>query len=284
LDLRKKADKQWVGWVDKQIEWIRAHDGVPLSGKRAGIFPSFARFPCYLDHVMMAASEGREEGYVPDLVHIKVINYYMQKLASTLMESLTECAAREATDQSYAANVMQMENTYFFTQAIKHRGSVMMELFNKQVLKANAICKESTDSYLGWMIKREFVTLHELFSKLSKLRKDVGDRDVPAHVSKAILVKTLQKEASRDMMKEMLTVMFGRMEKHMSEDGGLLPVAWKALVKVLYEWFGRWEKMSTQIMVTVLVQAQWIFCELAKPLVNGPPKTQQRLRLMAVCW
>ena len=36
------------------------------------------------------------------------------------------------------------------------------------------------------------------------------------------------------------------MGKHLSEEGGLLPVAWKALVKVLYEWFGRWEKLSSQ--------------------------------------
>jgi len=36
LDLRKKADKQWVGWVDKQIDWIKSSDGVPVNGKRAG--------------------------------------------------------------------------------------------------------------------------------------------------------------------------------------------------------------------------------------------------------
>jgi hypothetical protein len=97
------------------------------------------------------------------------------------------------------------------------------------------------------MIKREFVALHELFSKVSKLRKDVGDKEVPTHVSKIQFVRTLQKEASRETMKEKIGIMYSRMEKHLSEDGGLLPVAWKALVKVLYEWFGRWEKMSTQI-------------------------------------
>lgn len=48
-------------------------------------------------------------------------------------------------------------------------------------------------------------------------------------------------------MKEKISTMFARMEKHLSEEGTLLPVAWKALVKVLYEWFSRWEKMSTQI-------------------------------------
>lgn len=247
LDLRKKADKQWVAWVDRQLEWIRTHDGVPLTGKRAGIFPSFARFPAYLDHVILCCKEGREEGYMPDLPGIKVINYYMQKLAVTLLESLRECASRETTDQSYAANVMQMENTYFFTQAIKERGDMMSKMFAKQVTKANAICKESTDAYLGWMIKREFTALHELFSRVSKIRKEMGDSEVIHHVPKNQFVKILQKEANREILKEKIGSLFSRMEKHLSEEGDLLPVAWKALVKVLFEWFGRWEKLCTAI-------------------------------------
>lgn len=247
LDLRKKADKQWVAWVEKQIEWIKSNEGVPLSGKRAGVFASFARFPMYLDHLMQCCSEGREEDYVPDLGGIKVINYYLQKMAVNLLESLKDCANRDSTEKTYAANVMKMENTYFFTQSIKQRGDIMSKLFAKQVMKANAICKESTDAYLGWMIKREFTALHELFSRVSKARKEYDDKDVIKHVPKDQFVKVLQKEASREVLKEKIGAMFARMEKHLSEEGGLIVVAWKALVKVLYEWFGRWEKLCTSI-------------------------------------
>ena len=74
----------------------------------------------------------------------------------------------------------------------------------------------------------------------------MGDKDVLLQVPKTMFVKTLQKEASREVMKDKIGVMYGRMGKHLSEEGGLLPVAWKALVKVLYEWFGRWEKLSSQ--------------------------------------
>eukprot|EP00977_Amphora_coffeiformis_P010341 scaffold2417_cov155-Amphora_coffeaeformis.AAC.3 len=247
LDLRKRADKQWVVWVEKQMEWIKTHDGVPLSGKRAGIFPSFARFPCYIDHVLICCREGRDDKYVPNIGQIKVINYYLQKLAACLLDSLKDCAQRETTDQQYAAKVMQMENSYFFTHSIKSRGAAVEALFTKQITKANAICKDSTDAYLGWMIKREFATLHELFSRVSKVRKEHGDKEVPNHVPKTQFVRTLSKEASRDVMKERIGSMYSRMGKHLSEEGGLIPIAWKALVKVLYEWFGRWEKLSTSI-------------------------------------
>lgn len=177
LDLRKKVDKQWVSWVEEQIEWIRSCPGVPANGKRAGVFMSFSRFPSYIDHILTCCREGRNDGYTPDLTNIKVISYYLQKMATALLESLRVCSERETTDQQYASHVMRMENTYFFTHCIKKRGPEISGLFQKQLTKASAICKESTDAYLGWMIKREFKELHTLFSNISRIRREVGDKD-----------------------------------------------------------------------------------------------------------
>jgi len=252
LDLRKKVDRQWVNWIDEQIKWIRSNPNVPINGKRAGVFSSFSRFPSYLDHVMVCCKAGRKKDYTPNLANIKVVSYYLQKMANSLIASLHECAERETTDQQYGANVMRMENSYFFTQSIKQRGPEFTALFAKQISSASTICKQSTDAYLGWMIKREFKALHSLFSNISRIRRDVGDADVPIHVSRATFIKTLSKESSREVMKEKIGTIYSRMEKHLSESGGLLPVAWKALVKVLYEWFGRWEKLSSQCYKFVL--------------------------------
>lgn len=252
LDLRKKVDKQWVAWVEQQIEWIRRNPGVPSNGKRAGIFTAFARFPCYIDHILLCCREGRTDSFTPDLASIKVVSYYLQKIATALLESLRICSEQETTDKQYASSVMQMENSYFFTQSLKNRGSKITALFQKQITKANSVCKSSTDTYLGWMIKREFKSLHALFSNISKIRREVGDRDVPIHVPKATFIRTLTKESNRETMKEKIAIIYSRMEKHLSEEGGLLPVAWKALVKVLYEWFGRWEKLSSTIYKHVL--------------------------------
>jgi hypothetical protein len=247
LDLRKKANMQWVVWVDKQIEWIQSNEGVPLSGIRAGIFPSFDRFSRYLGHLLQCCRDGRDPAYTPGINNIAVITYYLQNIADAILESLQECATRESTDQQYAANVMKMENTYFFLKAMKQRGPVISHLFAKQMTNANAICKESTDAYLGWIIKREFMALHEFFSRVSKIRKELGDKEVASHVSKSLFVKTLNEEANREVTKEKIDLMYSRMEIDLCEEGGFLPVAWNALVKVLFEWFGRWEKLSSQI-------------------------------------
>ncbi|KAL7491178.1 hypothetical protein ACHAWT_000608 [Skeletonema menzelii] len=264
LDLRKKVDRQWVIWVEEQIKWIRTNPGVPQNGKRAGIFASVARFPSYLDHVLICCKAGRSQDYTPNLAKIKVVSYYLQKMASSLFASLNECAERESTDQQYAADVMRMENSYFFTQSIKQRGVELTSLFQKQITGASVICKQSTDAYLGWMIKREFKAMHSLFSNISRIRKDVGDADVPIHVPRAQFVRTIQKESSKEIMKEKIGVVYARMEKHLSDGGGLLPVAWKALVKVLYEWFGRWEKLSTSCYKFILEPSAIDVVRLAK--------------------
>eukprot|EP00804_Cyclotella_cryptica_P020008 CCRYP_007898-RA/>CCRYP_007898-RA protein AED:0.02 eAED:0.02 QI:2076/1/1/1/1/1/4/76/830 len=269
LDLRKKVDKQWVIWVEEQIKWIRTNPGVPLNGKRAGIFASIVRFPTYLDHVLICCKAGRPKDYTPNLVKIKVVSYYLQKMASSLFASLNECAERETTDQQYASNVMRMENSYFFTQSMKQRGTELSALFQKQITGASVICKQSTDAYLGWMIKREFKAMHSLFSNISRIRKDVGDADVPIHVPRAQFVRTLQKESSKEIMKEKIGVVYARMEKHLSESGGLLPMAWKALVKVLYEWFGRWEKLSTSCYKFILEPSAIDVVRLAKAASGG---------------
>jgi hypothetical protein len=196
---------------------------------------------------MICCRAGKSADRVLNLAGIKVVAYYLQKLSAALFNSLHACSERETTDQQYAANVMRMENSYFFTQTIKQRDPELVALFQKQITAASSICKQSTDSYLGFMIKREFKSLHSLFSNISRIRREVGDGEVPIHVPFSTFERTLVRECNRDILKEKIGSIYFRMEKHLDEVGGLLPVAWKALVKVLYEWFGRWEKICTQI-------------------------------------
>lgn len=247
LELRKNVDKQWVRWIEEQIQWVQTNAGVSLTGKRVGIFQSFSRFPSYLDHVMICCRAAKSPDHTVNLSGIKVVAYYLQKLSAALFNSLHSCSERETTDQQYAANVMRMENSYFFTQTIKQRGPELASLFQKQITAASSICKQSTDSYLGFMIKREFKSLHSLFSNISRIRRNVGDSEVPIHVPFSTFERTLVRECNRVVLKEKIGSIYFRMEKHLDEAGGLLPVAWKALVKVLYEWFSRWEKICTQI-------------------------------------
>uniref|UniRef100_A0A6U5I1L8 Exocyst complex component Sec3 C-terminal domain-containing protein n=1 Tax=Corethron hystrix TaxID=216773 RepID=A0A6U5I1L8_9STRA len=240
LNLKEQVEKQWTNWIKEQIEWIGTHPGVPISGKQAGVFASFARLPTYVDHLVACCG-----GEPATLSQTKVARRSLQRMAQALFDSLEVCAEREGVDRNYAADVMRMENSYFFAQTMQVRPEVR-DIFETHVQLATAACKDATDSYLGWMIQREFKPLHALFSKISKIRKEVGDADIPIHVPKANFTRTLAREGGREVLREKISALHGRMEKHLCPESQLLSVTWKQLVKVLYEWFGRFEKLSSQ--------------------------------------
>jgi hypothetical protein len=75
-------------------------------------------------------------------------------------------------------------------------------------------------------------------------------------------------------MKEKICAMFSRMEKHLSETSQLLPVAWKALVKVLFEWFGRWERLCLAIYRHKLDPSPVVIVRIAKA-AGGAAKPKQ---------
>ena len=125
-----------------------------------------------------------------------------------------------------------------------------MMLFQKQFVVTNIIFKQNTDAYPGWIIKCKFKQLHVRFSNILRIQKDVDDKDVPIHVPKSTFTKTLAKETSRDILKERIVAMYERMEKHLSETANFLPLAWKALMRILYNWFNPLGKMSFLVITT----------------------------------
>ena len=246
LDLRKQVDKQWGAWIDEQIQWIHTNPGMSKDGKRVGVLPAFLRFPSYLDHLIHSC---RTLGTDPNhLVKVKVVCHYLQKLANALFESLHTCADKVSENEgtSYVGHVLRMENSYFFFQTVQNRSELSI-LFQKHMASANALCKSNISSYISFLIKREFKGLYQIFSQISKIRRDVGDaKQVQARISKQSVVSILSSDAGRDNTRSKLIRMYERARKHMSRNSNLLPFAWKALVKDLYELFGRWEKLCMQ--------------------------------------
>ena len=60
--------------MEEQIKWMRSNYGIPLNGKRAGIVPSFSRFPTYVDHVLLCCRAGTDQKDTPNLAKLKDIS------------------------------------------------------------------------------------------------------------------------------------------------------------------------------------------------------------------
>jgi hypothetical protein len=72
------------------------------------------------------------------------------------------------------------------------------------------------------------------------------------HIPRQTFEKVFSEQASYDVLKAKITAMHSLMQKHFSVAGGLVPILWKAFGKILFEWFTRWEKISTQCYKLVL--------------------------------
>ncbi len=229
---KESTEKQWHEWVSGQVLWVKTHPGVPSSGKRAGVFTSFAKFPCFVDQVF--ACNGGEGG---DGVGSLIL------LADALFESLEECRERDSTDKQYAADVMTIENCNFFVKSMAQRIEAG-KVFEKHIQKADTLLAKSSGVYIKWMIKREFKGLYGLFLTISRIRKDVGDRDVPIHCPRSTFVRTLSKEAGVEVVKDKIVEIRKRMEKHLSEESCITSKLWADLTAVFVRDYAGFENVS----------------------------------------
>ena len=258
LDLRQQVDKNWGDWMDKQIKWVQQSlSSLPKDGKKVGILPAFVRFPSYLDHIIgtiIAVSINNNKmtdkfSFTNDDVGAelpKMIRHYLHKLATALFESLHKYSSKEGIDQSYVANILRMENSYYFFLSVQSRPQIS-SLFNKQSASANSLCKVNLASYINYMIKREFKQLFIQFAAISKARRDVGDaKQVSTRISKKDLVDLLSAEAGREKIESKIRKIYSRCKKHLCKESTLLYSAWKALVKELWVNFDRWGQLGKQ--------------------------------------
>ena len=81
--------------------------------------------------------------------------------------------------------------------------------------------------------------------------------------------------------------MHSRMETDLCEEGDFLPVAWKALIKVLFECFGQWEKCSSQIYLHKLDPGavEILFASARRQAVLQNPRQKKKIAelLLASC-
>jgi len=207
------------------------------------VFASFAKFPSFVDRTLAAVNtEGADSE--TNLSSVPTLTFSLTQMADALLQSLRECASREGTDQQYASDVMLIENTYFFGESIRMRNPALATLFAPHLNVCDGLFKKSAHAYVKFMMKREFKGLFVLFQTIARIRKDVGDGDVPIHCPRATFIRTLSKEAGGDVLNERIREIRKRMEKHVSEESGVLSKLWSEVGVVFLADYLGFEKVA----------------------------------------
>ncbi|KAG5177259.1 exocyst complex component Sec3-domain-containing protein [Tribonema minus] len=138
------------------------------------------------------------------------------------------------------ANVIKMENLYFFKHTIGLRDVPVLEDY---VLQASSNFDTTSQNYLEWVLRCQFPHAMAFFARIEELVASVGAQDVPYHEPKKNLDAMLKRHLDEKTVPDGLKLIYARMNKHLSKESCLLPVLWDHLNDMLFAQFSRYEEL-----------------------------------------
>ncbi|ORZ08930.1 exocyst complex component Sec3-domain-containing protein [Absidia repens] len=215
----RRAFKQFV------LDQIKIIDDAKVSSKkRRGILPPFRTFPSFVNRVEMAAV-----GVENEFQTRQTINEAYEKIINSMMSSL-DTNARDSDEtgddkEQLNSNIMYIENMHHFYHALRSNRLSVLEKWTKQ---ARTKYESSLDAYIKVVIHRPLGKLLEFFDGIEILLRTSTPEEVAFHVSynKSQLRKVISMYPPKDIRKA-LEQLYKRVDKHFSEEEGLLQVIWR---------------------------------------------------------
>ncbi|KAI9311228.1 exocyst complex component Sec3-domain-containing protein [Dichotomocladium elegans] len=209
--------------------------------KRRGILSFFRTFPMFALRLEVAASN-----VDPDSETRKTVNDAYERIINTMMSSL-DSIARE-TDQTgddkeqLNANIMYIENMHHFHHELRANKLHVLEKWMKY---AKNHYDSSLSAYIKVVIRRPLGKLLEFFEGVDQLMHTSTPEEVQFHVNynKAQLRKVISMYPAKEIKKS-LEQLYKRVDKHFSEEEGLLQVVWRGIQE---EFIQQHEKMEDLI-------------------------------------
>eukprot|EP00611_Tribonema_gayanum_P024696 TRINITY_DN54_c3_g4_i1.p1 TRINITY_DN54_c3_g4~~TRINITY_DN54_c3_g4_i1.p1 ORF type:complete len:987 (-),score=317.17 TRINITY_DN54_c3_g4_i1:114-2939(-) len=214
-------------FIGEQVLWVQ---NSKTDAKRPGVLAPFAKLPSLVDRMQAAMSTAGKASSIQE-----ASTAYL-KLALALFQHLEQTAQ---ANPKYA-NVIKMENLYFFKHTIGLRDVPVLEDY---VLQASSNFDTTSQNYLEWVLKCQFPYAMAFFARIEELVASVGAQDVPYHEPKKNLDAMLKRHLDEKSVPDGLKLIYARMNKHLSKESCLLPVLWDHLNDMLFAQFSRYEEL-----------------------------------------
>ncbi|KAI0228545.1 hypothetical protein L0F63_005785 [Massospora cicadina] len=213
--------------LDKCIdEQVKALNELEVSGKkRRGILSFFNTFPEFLGRMEYLVGDSKTK------IREQLDRGY-QKIVSVMFENLDASARQSEHDEKEQLNlhIIILENMHhFYTETGGFKKNAVIGGFNEQ---AKASYKSHLHAYVKDVIRRPLGKLLEFFEGIEALLQNSAPQEVGYHISynKAALRKVLALFPSDEtQVKKSIGVLYKRVNKHFSEEGGLMQVVWREI-------------------------------------------------------
>ncbi|KAI7886029.1 hypothetical protein K492DRAFT_156532 [Lichtheimia hyalospora FSU 10163] len=239
ISLMQRLTRMFERFVADQLKIIE--DTKVSTKKRRGILPFFRTFPVFALRLEVAAANVEPESQTR-----KTVNDAYEKIINTMMSSL-DSIARE-TDQTgddkeqLNANIMYIENMHHFHHELR---SNKLHVLEKWMKYAKNQYETSLNSYIKVVIRRPLGKLLEFFEGVENLVHTSTPEEVQFHMNynKTQLRKVISMYPAKEIKKS-LEQLYKRVDKHFSEEEGLLQVVWRGIQE---EFIRQHEKMEDLI-------------------------------------
>lgn len=207
--------------IDDQVKALNEQE---VSGKkRRGILSFFSTFPAFLARLESLIGDSKTN------IRDQLDRGY-RKVVSAMFENLDASARQSEHDEKEQLNlhIITLENMHhFYTETGGYKRNAVIGSFNEQ---ARAAYKSHLHAYVKDVIRRPLGKLLEFFEGIETLLQTSAPQEVGYHISynKAALRKVMALFPA-DEVKKSIGVLYKRVNKHFSEEGGLLQVVWREI-------------------------------------------------------
>ncbi|KAJ3219492.1 Exocyst complex component 1 [Dinochytrium kinnereticum] len=230
-------------FIDEQIKAIE-ETKVTLK-KRSGILPFIRTFPRFVDRLesFIAESEGFCRSTVSKAYErlVKVIFDTVDVVARDVFSDQKDAKGALDDKEQLNIHILTVENMHHFYSEMRARKVPGLEPFVKA---AKSLYDVSLNSYVKVVIRKPLGKLLEFFEGVDDLLNTLAPEEVSFHLqySKAALKEIIKRYPGKEIKKG-LEQLYKRVDKHFTDEEGLLQVVWRGIQQEFTRQVKRYEEI-----------------------------------------
>ncbi|KAH6589898.1 hypothetical protein BASA61_005440 [Batrachochytrium salamandrivorans] len=263
INLLESLQKRAATIFDKFIvDQIKAIDDTKVTlRKRGGILPFIKTFPKFVDRMEAMLSNW-------DGITRKTVDKAYSRLIKSIFETLDAVAQQAGNDpkvnneekDSLNIHILNVENMHHFHAEVRARKVPGLDSFSKQ---AKVLYDVNLEAYCKVVIRKPLGKLLEFFEGIEGLLKTGPVEEVPYHIqySKSAVKDVIRKYPGKEVKKG-LEALYKRVDKHYTEEEGLLQVVWRGIQEEFTRQLRRYEELIAKCYPEVSVRLDFTMEEL----------------------
>ncbi|KAI8826808.1 exocyst complex component Sec3-domain-containing protein [Fimicolochytrium jonesii] len=225
-DINKKVGGVFEKFLEEQIKAI--DESKTTLKKRNGILSFVRTFPKFVQRVenILNGSTGNAQRTI-NQAYARIIKMIFETLDTMAQQVTVDVKAAPDDKESLNIHILHVENMHHFYSFIRERKVPSLDVYVKQ---AKSIYDVHLDAYCKVVIRKPLGRLWDFFEGIEGLLKTNTPEEINYHMqyNKGALKEVVRKYPGKEIKKG-LESLYKKVEKHFTDEEGLLQVVWRGI-------------------------------------------------------